>query len=155
MNKSICWCLLVVAMGACIGLSLCMVGCEDASGVEGLTITPATATLSLDVNTVELTVTAGTGNGTNAMASAAGAIDLSLPLAWSVSDTSLGNIAESSGYTAIYARTSKNGDNIVTARDQYENEGHVAIKQVTDLSDDSTETSATTTTTSTTTTTLP
>jgi hypothetical protein len=55
---------------------------------------------------------------------------LSLPVTWSLKDTSLGSIVDSSSYTAVYERSSRNGDNVITARDQYGNEGFASIKQI-------------------------
>jgi hypothetical protein len=59
----------------------------------------------------------------------------------------------SSGYSATYRRTTANGTQIVTARDQYKNEGYATIEQtaaqysLTMTADDTTLTSATNTTT--------
>jgi hypothetical protein len=101
-----------------ISVSLMQSGCEDAEGLEGLTIDPANITLSTNGQTVVLTVVGGITNR-----------DLALPLEWSVSDGNLGRIVSSSGYSATYQRLSGGGAvNTVTAKDQYENEGYATIR---------------------------
>lgn len=103
---------------AIVSLSMLQMGCEDAKGLEGLTIDPASATISTNGMTKILTVTGGITNR-----------DLALPLVWSVSDGSIGQIVSSSGLTATYRRNSGAGSqNTVTAIDQYENEGYATIR---------------------------
>lgn len=92
-------------------------GCEEATGLQGLTITPNSVTLTTGTNTVVFKVTGGVSN------------DLQLPFMWSVSDSSLGTIIASSGYTATYKRTDNNGENLVTVIDQYDNEGYATVDQ--------------------------
>lgn len=92
-------------------------GCEEADGVAGLTVTadPPTvdATNSASVLTVQIS---GASNS------------LALPLEWRVTNPAMGSIQGNSGYTAIYlAYPGAKGVNVVTARDQYDNEGSVAI----------------------------
>ena len=93
-------------------------GCKEAAGLTGLNITPSYVQLTSVSNTVEFTVSGGTSN------------DLSLPIAWSVSNPELGFIKATSGYRALYIRHAAPGDNIVYARDQYDNEGYARIRQI-------------------------
>jgi len=92
-------------------------GCEPAEGLDGLTVEPSEATLTPGSNTVIFTAVLHATN------------ELSLPLEWRVSDPSLGSIVSQSGYTAVYQSTGRNGNNVVTARDQYGNEGSATVRQ--------------------------
>ena len=99
-------------------LSILQMGCEDAKGLDGLTIEPGNITISTNGMTVVLEVTGGITNRS-----------LALPLAWSVSDGNIGQIVSSSGLTATYRRNSGGGSvNTVTAIDQYSNEGYATIR---------------------------
>ncbi|MDD4869243.1 MAG: hypothetical protein PHR77_01685 [Kiritimatiellae bacterium] len=109
--------ILVLPVVLLLGMSL-LTGCESAEGTEGLQVEPSSITLTPSSNTVTFTAIL---NVTNA---------LSLPITWSLKDSSLGSIIGSSGSTAIYQRSSRNGDNVITARDQYGNEGFAAINQI-------------------------
>jgi len=101
-----------------VSFSMLQAGCEDAKGLDGLTIDPSTITLSTNGQSVILTVTGGITNR-----------DLALPLVWSVSDGNLGRIVSSSGFTATYRRLAGGGAvNTVTAIDQYDNEGYATIR---------------------------
>lgn len=104
----------LIAIGS---FAMFQVGCEEAKGLNGLALDPASVTLSTNGQSVVITVTSGT-NG-----------NLALPLVWSVSDPTLGNVTPSSGFSATYVRSNVNGANTVTARDQYENEGYTSILQ--------------------------
>jgi hypothetical protein len=109
-------CLLsMAAVAVATGFGL-LAGCESADGLQGLTVSPSSVTLSTESNNVVFAVV-GVSNS------------MALPLEWSVSDGSLGTIIASSGYTATYRRTSKNGNNLVTAKDQYQNEGFATVEQ--------------------------
>jgi hypothetical protein len=56
--------------------------------------------------------------------------NLALPLEWSVSNSGLGNIISASGSNATYrANSGKTGDNVVTVKDQYGNEGSAVVTQ--------------------------
>lgn len=101
-----------------LSLLLTQTGCEEAKGVSGLAVEPATVTLSTNDTSVVLTVI---GEGADST--------LSLPLEWEVSDSSLGEILASSGVTAVYRRNAADGVNLVTVRDQFSREGFVAITQ--------------------------
>lgn len=106
-----------IALVAVGGLFLVCSGCEKATGLAGLSIDPSYVTLTPGSNSVILAVTGVTNN-------------LALPLEWSVSDPALGTIQNHSGYTAVYKSTDRSGQNTVTVRDQYENEGFATINQV-------------------------
>lgn len=103
---------------AIVSGALLQSGCEEAKGLAGLQVDPSNATLSTNNQTVAFTVTGGITNET-----------LALPLTWSVQDESLGRIINSSGFSAIYQRSDRNGVNSVTVRDQYDNEGFASIDQ--------------------------
>ena len=81
-------------------------GCENGDGTTGLAISPQQTSLTTSNNSVVLTVSS------NAVG------DLGLPLTWTVSDPSLGNVIGQGGYSAVYTRTSKNGSNVITVQDQ-------------------------------------
>ena len=135
------------AVSLCLALGLCFrffVGCEAAKGLDGLTVNPSSVILTPGTNAVVFTVTLNTTN----------TLSLSLPLVWSVSNSSLGSIAGGSGFSAVYSATANLGQNIITARDQYGNEGFATVTQTTaSTSTTSTTGSSGTTTTTTTTTT--
>ena len=96
-----------------------LLGCEQGNP-SGLVVSPSSYTLNSTSNTVTFTVVLDT-NDTSALV---------LPLDWSVSDPSLGNIIVSSGYSATYSRSANNGNNIVTVKDQYDREGSAVVTQV-------------------------
>ena len=52
-----------------------------------------------------------------------------LHLTWSVSDSTLGGISSSSGYTAVYTNSSLSGVNVIMVRDQYGAEGSATVRQ--------------------------
>lgn len=54
---------------------------------------------------------------------------LNLPLEWSVSDSSLGNIIASEGLNAVYLAGTATGNNIITVRDQGEAMGIAVVNQ--------------------------
>ena len=93
-------------------------GCDSAEGTDGVGISPAAVTL-------------GGSNAASAVVfSAQVKSQLAMPLAWSVANPTLGNIISSSGSNATYnANSGKTGDNIVTVRDQYGNEGSAVVTQ--------------------------
>ncbi len=95
-----------------------LVGCDDTDGTDGLTITPSSATMTSEDTTKSFEVTGGITN-----------TDLALPLTWTTSNDGLGSITHSDGLSAVYTRGSANGNNTITARDQYGNEGYASIKQ--------------------------
>lgn len=100
--------------------SLIWTGCESAGGTGGVGVSPAAVTLGV-----------GSSNTTSAVVFAAQVTGaLALPLAWRVSNSSLGNIVSASGSNATYqANAGKKGDNVVTVTDQYGNEGSAVVTQ--------------------------
>jgi hypothetical protein len=92
-------------------------GCESAEGIEGLTVSPASVIVSNSSSSVSFTAFVD-GN-------------MALPLEWSVSAPNLGTIVSHSGSNAVYkANKGVKGDNIITARDQYGNEGAAVVTQL-------------------------
>lgn len=112
-------------MAACV--VLVQVGCEDASDTVALTIEPSYADLTTTTDTNGTTTT--TGTGTQTFTATGGLRDLSLPLTWTVSDSSLGSIASSGGTTASYVRTDRSGDNSIQVEDQYGARGVATVRQ--------------------------
>lgn len=98
-------------------------GCDSAGGTSGVNIAPSSVTL-------------GDPSGTNTAASAvvfnAQVSDaLALPLEWRIANAALGSIISQSGSNATYkANAGKTGENIVTVRDQYGNEGSAVVTQL-------------------------
>jgi hypothetical protein len=109
LGLTVCFLLAVVA-----GFGL--IGCEQVEGLAGLTVTPATTVLEPPEDAVQLT--------------ASGADELQLPLVWAVENDAMGAIVSQSGRTAIYVRTARLGDSVVTVRDQFENTGSAVIRQL-------------------------
>lgn len=95
-------------------------GCEEATGLTDLTISP---------QYVQFKSFAVSSNYVDFVASTVVSNDLALPIAWSVSKPELGYISESAGYRARYVRYQANGDNVITAIDQYGNQGSAMVKQ--------------------------
>jgi hypothetical protein len=109
----------LMAMVAVAGAVLWLgTGCEEADGINGVGVEPATATITL-----------GGSNGNTRVFSAQVSSSLALPLEWRVSDSSLGSIRSQSGSNAVYVANPKKGDNIITVHDQYDNEGSAVVTQ--------------------------
>ena len=119
------------AIGAVVVFPMLQVGCEEADGVDGLTISPSAHSFFGDEGRKTFTAYSGAAvSDTNGVVSAGTSFSpLALPLVWSVSDSTLGSIVASSGATAIYERTAANGVNTITVRDQYDNEGYATVSQ--------------------------
>jgi hypothetical protein len=95
-------------------------GCEEAKGLEaiGLTITPETLSASNRIATCAATLSSSNNNS------------LAFPLEWRVSSDKMGYIKNPSGSQALYvANKYYYGQNIVTVRDQYGNEGSAVVTQ--------------------------
>ena len=108
----------VLGVGFIVSFAMLQSGCEEASGLEGLKIDPASATIATNGQTVVFTVVGGVTNR-----------DLALPLQWRVSDERIGRIISSSGFSAIYQRTGGSSQvNTITAIDQYDNEGYATVR---------------------------
>jgi hypothetical protein len=106
------------ALSVIIVVPMLQVGCEEAPGLDGLTVSPSSVTLSTNSQVQTFAVVGGITNQA-----------LALPLTWSVSAANLGTITSSSGLNAIYRRTTVNGVNTITVRDQYDNEGYATVTQ--------------------------
>lgn len=118
MNRALSFSSLLGLAVAILSVALLQSGCEEATGLQGLQVDPRSATLSTNGQTTVFTVTGGITNET-----------LALPLTWTVQDEGLGLITRSSGFTAVYQRSSQNGVNTVIVRDQYDNEGYATVQQ--------------------------
>ncbi len=105
-------------LAAILVFSMLQAGCEEAKGLDGLTIDPSSATLSTNGQMVVFTVTGGITNEA-----------LAVPLTWTVSNGALGSILFNSGLSATYQRTSVDGVNTVVVRDQYDNQGYATVNQ--------------------------
>lgn len=114
MNKtSAMW--VALAVGAVMAF---VIGCDTTKSTDTvLTVTPASKDLTSAGETATFTVSV-TGSNT-----------VALPLVWTVSDSTLGGIKESSGLTAIYQSSGKIGVNILTVKDQGESEGIATVNQ--------------------------
>ena len=117
MNRIVTGFLLAAAMG--VG-GWMLTGCESAEGTGGVGVSPASTVLG-----------SSSSNATSAVVFTAQISDsLALPLSWSVSSPALGSIISSSGSNATYkANAGQKGDNIITVRDQYDNEGSAVVTQ--------------------------
>ncbi len=95
-------------------------GCESAGGTEGIT-------LSSDSKIIG----SGSSNTTSSVVFTAQVSgNLALPLEWRVANSGLGNIISASGSNATYqANSGKTGDNVITVKDQYGNEGSAVVTQ--------------------------
>jgi len=95
-------------------------GCEDGAGTTALVVTP-----------VEVNLTSSSFSNTVTFSVSSNSLrELSLPLAWSVSNPFLGNIASSAGVSASYSRTpGRHGVNVVIVKDQYDAEGLATVRQ--------------------------
>jgi hypothetical protein len=94
-------------------------GCESAGGTGGVSVSPANPVLG-----------GASSNSTAVVFTASVSDQLALPLAWSVSNPALGTIISASGSNATYkANVGVTGDNIVTVKDQYDNQGSAVVTQ--------------------------
>ena len=114
---------LAVAMVTGLAVGVILSGCDSAGGLNGLQVSPDSATLSSSNRVLKI--------------SAQIQSDLALPLQWSVSAPSLGSLFSAGSnavYTASFSEESNQvslatGNQIVTVKDQYGNEGVCAIVQ--------------------------
>lgn len=117
MNKmaTVCLVMAILGMGAWV-----WTGCESAGGTGGVAISPSSKVLGGE-----------SSNATSVVDFTAQVTDpLALPLSWRVSNAALGNIISASGSNATYkANSGAKGDNVITVRDQYENEGSAVVTQ--------------------------
>jgi hypothetical protein len=118
------WILFGAIAVAGVSLLLSNAGCDSADGTNGLSVTPSSVTLSVS----------GSGSNSTAQLSqvftATSVGSLAMPFEWSVANPALGTIASQSGSNALYvANAGQKGENIVTVKDQYGNEGFAAVHQ--------------------------
>lgn len=102
-------------------------GCEEATGVVGLTLTPSFVKVdpyNSSSNFVDFVVNTSVSN------------ELALPIAWTVSKPEMGYFDQISGYRARYFPRKVYGDTTVTATDQYGNQGYAQVLQAADTDDD-------------------
>jgi hypothetical protein len=130
----VCMALVVAALG--------IVGCEDAQQSSTwdnnvILFDPPSANISGAGATVVWTVSASTNTpnsvistntATGSSASARETV-LYLPLAWSVSDPTLGVISSTANFTAIYVSTGKVGNNTIRVEDQAGSAGTTVVEQ--------------------------
>jgi hypothetical protein len=110
---------ILVAMGLAVAGSAFLTGCEEAKGTHGLVVEPSFVDL-----------TSGFTNFTQTFTVTEESLrELSLPLAWRVSNTDLGNITSSGGRSASYTRNNAHGDNSVFVEDQYGAQGTASVRQ--------------------------
>lgn len=93
-----------------------LTGCEDTSTVESLTITPDAATTE-GVQSISFVAVAPEDT------------ELLLPLEWSVVNTSLGRIIETSGAGAVYQSYDEIGQNVVSVKDPLGREALAVVSQ--------------------------
>lgn len=119
--------LVVLCIAGTLGGFLGLVGCEDSPTDVGINIRlehPADSQpepSALVVRTGESIVLVAEPASTNR--------DLFLPLAWSVSDASLGTITASGGFTAAYTASRRAGSNVISVEDQAGAQGVSVINQ--------------------------
>jgi len=108
----------IATMGVAVLLAV-LPGCEDGSGANPLGVNPSVVSLqgSNAPNSVVFTV------DSNSLRT------LSFPLLWSVSRPELGVITSASGASAVYLPRNLAGVNIISVRDQYEEEGFATVYQ--------------------------
>jgi hypothetical protein len=119
----------IIAMwAAAVVVGALIAGCETGGDTVALTVVPNFVDLSSTVSTNSTVTNAITQTFT---VDTNGLRKLSLPLEWSVSDTNLGIIGASGGYSASYVRTSvsNHGDNAITVQDQYGAKGVATVRQ--------------------------
>jgi len=129
MNGKRCAVLAVCAAAAIAFLGI--VGCEHATATSPhdlnvIVINPASITISNVVTSVVFTVQ-GNAHVTNEVDTYTDQTTLYLPLAWSVSDLSLGSIRSTAQFTGIYQSSGAVGVNYITVRDQQGSEGTAVV----------------------------
>jgi len=122
---------LVTSCGLTITILLLVIwlvtpGCEtrEEANAEVLSVKPSEVVLSGGGNTVTFVVDAMVRDYNGAPVRS-----VNLPLRWEVSNTALGIIVAHQGYSAIYARTSGSGVNVITVRDGSGAEGVATVSQ--------------------------
>jgi hypothetical protein len=93
---------------------LLLTGCESSTTNTNITINPSSETRSA-------------GDDVHVLLTAAGSTNLYLPLKWSVSNSELGHIQESAGYSAVYESYGLAGNNVIEVKDQGTAEGVAVV----------------------------
>jgi hypothetical protein len=108
---------------AVIFASVVLLGCEETQQRRVLSVTPNTAELSRAGDRVTLTASVPdvSAAATNTVSG------LLYPLAWSVTDPTMGRIVSSTANAAVYECTVTDGENIVVVRDEGDREGLATI----------------------------
>ena len=115
----------LVAMLALVVVAIGLAGCDNTSD-NSLVVTPQAVTL----NTTNSSENAQVFVASLPMTSFSDTNStMFFPLEWSVSDTSLGNIAGHGGDSAVYTRTTGRGSNVITVRDAGGREGIAEVTQ--------------------------
>ncbi len=127
---------LVAAFAGVVALvvtgALLNTGCEEGTGTEALILSPTSASFAFSNTTVTNTTNGVSGVvGDSVVFTVVGGYrELSLPLAWSVTDPNLGTVASSGGYSAVYkAYEGRHGVNAIRVQDQYAAVGVAQIDQ--------------------------
>ncbi len=97
-----------------VGIAVVVQDVEDANS---LTVSPASITMSNANQMVTFRVTAS------------GGYSMVEPLSWSVANSGLGEIVSTTGATAVYISTSRQGNNIITVRDSADAAGVATVAQ--------------------------
>ncbi len=116
-----------------LSLAAALTGCEEAKGLDGLTVSYSADSVSQPGDTVVLQVVGEevqntTDEETEENTTIYEYKELALPFEWSVEDGSLGGILVAGQGIAVYTATSVRGPNVVTVKDQYDNVGRVVIR---------------------------
>jgi hypothetical protein len=99
-----------------MALFILAAGCESTGGGRTIFVEPSSAVLT-EQEAVPFTAMVDTN------------APLVLPLAWRVSDPSLGSIIGTGGLSAVYESNGMVGNNVITVTDQGEAEGIVLVTQ--------------------------
>ena len=115
-------------------------GCEEVDTESALGVTPYRSiitgvgtTVYLGVYDPEIVTAVPDAEVDQSKVGGASSTNLSdrvmLPLEWSVSDPGLGRIASSGGYNAVYESYGGDGQNYITAKDQFDRKGVAVVVQ--------------------------
>ena len=128
---------------AVVAAGMAIVGCESTQTSENiLTVSPTVAHInsgrgagiafSISTAIGDSTISSSSSNSTGTTTSTTTMSTnqvVHYPLIWSVSDSSLGEIASSEGDIAFYVVKGGEGNNIVRVRDQGDNKGEAVVAQ--------------------------
>jgi len=123
--KKLIYCASAVAFVCGIAAIGFTVGCEKVRQDKDITITLSSDTISsTGAVTCVASLSVPLANTSNTVNT------LFLPLEWWVGDPSLGTIAASAGYSAVYVSSTNAGANTISVRDQRGNSGTIGITQI-------------------------